>query len=99
MKYKCDSQVKAMADKWPDQYLHITECRSGEQWIVPLKSNARLDLKRWVKRWIKTEFSDELFLDGDLTPKIAGAYYATIITDGRPPDCAIVWNSGGFYLK
>ena len=26
-------------------------------------------------------------------------YYATIITDGRPPDSVIVWNSGGFYLK
>ena len=85
--------------EFPEQYLHVTECRSGEAWIVPLRGNATLDLKRQVKRWIASEFGGELRIDGELMPRIDGDYYAQIITDGRAPDSGVVWSSGGFYLK
>lgn len=86
-------------DQYPDCYLHVTECRSGETWIQPIHPNAHLDIKRQVKKWIANQFCGELALDGDLMPRLEGDYYATIITDGRPPDSVVVWTSGGFYLK
>lgn len=92
-------KVIMATEKYPDQYLHVTECRSGQTWIRPLRSNARLDLKHWVKVWIKEECGYGIQLDGDLMPRLQGDYYAVIITDGRPPDSVVVWDSGGFYLK
>jgi len=44
-------------------------------------------------------FGGELMLDGELMPRLAGEYYARIMTDGRPADSVICWESGGFYLK
>ena len=85
--------------KFPDCYLHVEECRSGETSIVPLRGNTKLDLKRLVQKWIKNQFAGELALDGELMPKLSGEYYAKIMTDGRPPDSVICWTSGGFYLK
>jgi len=86
-------------NEYPDQYLHVEDCKSGQTWIRPLTKRTILDIKRLVKRWIKEEFCGELFLDGDLTPRLQGDYYAQIILDGRPPDTHVVWASGGFYLK
>lgn len=85
--------------KYPDTYLHVTECRSGETFIVPVHGNSSLDLKRQVKQWIKIQYARELKLDGELMPRHAGDYYAKIMTDGRPPDSVVCWTSGGFYLK
>lgn len=87
------------ASKYPDTYLHVEECRSGETFIVPLRGNSSLDLKKQVKKWIKNQFGGELALDGDLMPRISGDYYAKIMTDGRSPDSVVCWESGGFYLK
>ena len=89
----------AAKDKYPDQYLHILECRSGEQWIMPLRGNASLDLTKQTKKWIRQEYCGELFLSGDMQPKLDGDYYAKIITDGRQPDCGIVWDGAGFWLS
>lgn len=86
-------------NKYPDCYLHVEECRSGETFIQPIRSNEKLDLKKLVKKWIKKQFGGELFLDGDLMPKLQGDYYARIMTDGRPPESIVCWTSGGFYLK
>jgi hypothetical protein len=85
--------------KYPDQYLHVEDCRSGQTWIMPLTSRASLDLKTQLKRWIKREFFREVKLDGEIMPKLSGDYYGKIMTDGRPPDSVVVWDSGGFYLK
>tara|TARA_R110000868_G_scaffold188768_3_gene431547 strand:+ start:9179 stop:9502 length:324 start_codon:yes stop_codon:yes gene_type:complete len=85
-------------NEWPDCYLHVRECRSDEQWIRPIGKNAKLDLAANIRKWVKEEFAGELFLDGKIMPKLEGDYYATIITDGRPPDSVVVWTSGGFYL-
>lgn len=85
--------------KYPDCYLHVTECRSGVEWIVKIRGNATLDLKRRIKAWIKREFCGELHLDGEIMPRLEGDYYAKIMMDGRPPDSPICWTSGGFYLK
>jgi hypothetical protein len=85
--------------KYPDCYLHIREERSGEEFIKPLRGNSSLDLKYQVKKWIKENFGGELTLDSDLMPRLAGDYYARIMTDGRPPDSVVCWTSGGFYLK
>lgn len=83
---------------YPDAYLHVEECRSGEVWIMALRGNSKLDITHQVKKWIKEQFCGELRLDGKLTPKLQGDYYAKIVTDGRPPDSAVCWSSGGFHL-
>ena len=84
---------------YPDCYLHVRDEKSGEEWIQAIRPAERLDLKKRVKSWIKKEFGNELALDGDFMPKLAGDYYAKIMTDGRPPDSVVCWTSGGFYLK
>jgi hypothetical protein len=84
---------------YPDCYLHVEECRSGETYIVPITGRMVLDLKTRVKAWIKSEFCGELALDGDLMPKLEGDYYAKIMTGGRAPDSVVCWESGGFYMK
>jgi hypothetical protein len=88
-----------MENKYPDCYLHVTECRSGESWIQPIRGNEKLDIKKLIKKWIKREYAGELVLDGDMQPSFAGNYCAKIMTDGRPPDSVVCWTSGGFYLK
>ena len=84
---------------YPDCYLHVVECRSGDTYIVPIKGKMVLDLETRLKAWIKSEFCGELALDGDIMPRLEGEYYAQIITDGRSPDSGVCWESGGFYLK
>lgn len=86
---------------YPDCYLHVRECRSGREWIEPIKGNALLDLERRVKAWIRKEFAGAAFtvrLAGKIMPRLEGDYYAQILTDGRPPTSVVVWTSGGFYL-
>lgn len=85
--------------QYPDCYMHVRDCKSGENWIVPIRARQTLDLKRRLKEWIKSEFCDELKLDGDITPRLDGDFYARIMTDGREPDSVICWTGGGFYLK
>lgn len=85
--------------KYPDCYLHVRESRSGQEWIMPLRGESILDLKKQIKNWLKKEFNNELLLNGEIMPKLEGDYYARIITDGRPPDSIICWTGGGFYLK
>lgn len=85
--------------QWPDCYLHVTECRSGDTWVVPIRGNAKLDLRTRLESWVKSEYGGELRIDGQLMPGLDGDYYGKIMTDGRPPDSVVVWESGGFYLK
>lgn len=85
--------------KYPDCYLHVEECRNGGTWIMPLRGNSIMDLKKQVKNWIKKEYRGEFVLDGNLMPRLQGDYYAKIMTDGRPPDSVVCWESGGFYLR
>jgi hypothetical protein len=85
--------------KDPDCYLHVRECRSGQEWILPIHGNAKLDLRKRVAQWAKQEFGGELKLDGEIMPKLEGDYYARIINDGRPPDSVVCWTAGGFFLK
>jgi len=84
---------------YPDCYLHVTECRSGQTWIVEIRPRQTLSLDRRVKEWIKGEFCGECRLDGDLVPNLDGDYYAMIKTDGEPPESARCWTGGGFYIK
>ena len=84
---------------WPDRYLHVEEFRSGETWVVPIRGNALLRLETRIKAWCKAEFGGEFKLDGRITPRLQGDYYAKIMMDGRPPDSVICWEGGGFYLK
>jgi len=83
---------------YPETYLHVYECRSGETWICPIRANAHLNLKRLIQKWAKKEFGGELKLNGEIMPKIEGDYYARIMTDGRPPESVVCWTGGGFYL-
>ena len=84
--------------RWPDAYLHVKNCRSGEEYAMRITARAKLDLTRLVKRWIQREFGGELRLDGKIMPRLEGEFYAQIMTDGRPPDSVVVWDSGGFFI-
>ena len=84
---------------YPETYLHVTECRSGQTWIMPLRGNSVLDLTKQVRKWVREEFSGELRLNGDIMPKLDGDYYGKIMTDGRPPDSVVCWEGGGFFLE
>lgn len=85
--------------EYPNCYLHVTECRSGETFIMPLRGNSLLDLRHQVKKWVKQQFCGELRLSGKIMPKLEGEYYGKIMTDGRPPDSVVCWEGGGFYLE
>lgn len=85
--------------EYPDCYLHVEECRSGETYIKPLSDEDILDLETQLDLWIESEFCGELERDGDIMPRLQGDYYAKIMTDGRSPDSVVCWESGGFYLK
>jgi hypothetical protein len=83
---------------YPDCYLHVQECRSGETWIMPIHPRANLNLHRLCAKWVKDTFVGELKMDGELQ-RPEGDYYARIMTDGRPPDSVVCWSAGGFYCK
>lgn len=88
--------------KYPKQYLHVRENRSGQEWIVPFRSNAHLDIEKMCKKWVKEEFFGELAVDlpfCDGPEKSCSDYYARIITDGRPPDSVVCWDSTGFFIR
>jgi len=85
--------------QYPECYLHIICCASGEEWIQEIKPMWGLDLKTRIKRWLRDQWGGEIALDGEIMPKLDGEYYAKIITDHRPPDSVIVWDGGGFYTK
>ena len=82
-----------------DCYMVVRECRSGREWVRPVRKREKVDLEALIRKWAKEEFNGELRLDGKLIPKLDGDYYARIITDGRPPDSGVVWSASGFYLK
>lgn len=86
-------------NKYPDCYLHIENCKSGEDHIMPMRGNSSLNLTHQVKKWIKKMWNSDCILDGDLTPKLQGEYYARIMTDGRPPESVVCWTGGGFNIK
>lgn len=97
--YMCDDCWEAKRKKYPDTYLHVRCCRSGEEWIMPLRGNSLLSLERQVKRWIRQEFGGELFLASGIMRRLEGDYYAQIMMDGMSPESGICWESGGFYLS
>lgn len=84
---------------FPDCYLFVEDCKSGETFIQEIKGNGSLNLTYQVKKWIKRQFCGELSLNGKLMPKLSGDFYARIMTDGRPPDSIVCWTAGGFFLK
>ena len=88
-----------MKNKYPNCYLHVEECRSGEAFIVPLAKDDCLNLNVQVRKWVEKEFGGELRVSGKLMPKLDGDYYAKIMTDGRSPDSVVCWDGGGFYLE
>lgn len=88
-----------MTTEYPNTYLHVYECRSGQEWIRPMRGNSLMDLRTQLKKWVEEEFAGELHLDGKLVPRLEGDYYGKIMTDGRPPDSGICWEGAGFYLR
>lgn len=84
---------------YPDCYLHVCESRSGQEWIMPLRGNSKLDLRHQIAKWVKQEFCGELELDGKLSSRVGGDYYGKLMTDGRAPDSVVCWEGAGFYLK
>lgn len=96
---KLEEYKASHPNQWPSAYLLVREERSGEEWIRPIRGNGLLDLKRNILKWIKDEFNGELVLDPPIQPRLSGDYWAAVITDHRPPDSVVVWQSGGFWLK
>lgn len=84
---------------YPDCYLHVEECQSGQTWIVPIGEDEPLNLRDQISKWVKREFGGDLELDGEIMPQLQGDYYARIMTDGRPPESIVCWTSGGFWIK
>jgi hypothetical protein len=84
--------------EYPETYLHVEECKSGTAWIMPLRGNASLDLEKQVRAFVRANWGGELFVLPPFMPRIAGDYYAKVMTDGRTPDSVVCWDSAGFYL-
>ena len=82
---------------FPEQYLHVRDCRTGEEWILPIRASTKLDLKNLIKKWIKEEWGGEIRLAGEPMLRMEGDYYATIKLNGEPPDSISSFTSGGFY--
>lgn len=87
--------------KYPDQYLLVTENRSGEQWIDPIRSNAKLDLETCLRRWAKKHFGSDTLIKIEVANHNFGGldYHACIITDGRPPDSVVVWTAKDVHIE
>jgi hypothetical protein len=83
---------------YPDAYLIVTECRSGEQYLTPLADTDTLDLAENVDAWIDREYCGEVKRTGEFQ-RWQGDFWAEIKTDGRSPDSPICWESGGFYVE
>jgi len=83
----------------PENYLQITENRTGENHIVPIGDDDILDLEALVDGWILSTFDGEVERDGEMMESWGGDYYAAIRTDGAKLDDVRVWDSGGFCLK
>ena len=47
-------------EQYPDQYLHVEECRSGQTWIVPIADNEPLDIEALIAKWVNQEYVSEL---------------------------------------
>jgi hypothetical protein len=82
-----------------DCYLIVEHCQSGETYVQEIKPNWVIGLETRIKHWLKTEYCDELALDGELMPSLPGEYYARIMTDNRQPDSVVCWDAAGFYVK
>ena len=91
--------MKSYERVYPEQYLLIEHCASGEDYIIPIADNEPLDLETLVDKWIESHWCGELKRDGDITRKLQGDYYAVIKTDGRKPEDIVCWDGGGFYMK
>ena len=84
---------------WPECYMHVLHCASGEEYIVPITERQVLDLTVRIKAWLRSEFDGYVKLDGAPIPKIEGEYYAAIYTDHRPHYGSVCWCGAGFYTK
>jgi hypothetical protein len=84
--------------EYPENYLHVTECRSGTTWIMPLRGNASLDLKKQVRTFVRLNWGGELYVLPGFMPRFDGDYYGKIMMDGRHPDSVVCWEGAGFYL-
>jgi hypothetical protein len=82
-----------------ETYLHVHDCKSGEDYFMELKDDDLLDLQIQLIRWVREEFCDELEIDLPIMSGMEGDYFACIKTDFNSPDSVISWESGGFYLK
>jgi hypothetical protein len=80
----------------PDTFALIRQEANGQQWVLPIGDETPLDLAFIVESWLFDQCAGDL----EATPlqRCPMEYYAAIITDGRPIDSAVVWQSGYFSL-
>ena len=80
-------------------YLHVYDCRTGEDYFTEIEDDESLDIEEQVLNWVEARFSGELLMDSSIMHGLEGDFYATIKTDFTSPDSVICWSGGGFYLK
>lgn len=79
-------------------YLHVYDCKSGEEFFKELKDDDILDLESQLVNWVAEHFCGELEIDLPIT-YLEGDFDASIKTDWNSPDSVVVWERAGFYLK
>jgi hypothetical protein len=87
-----------MSTTYPDQYLLVTNrIDSSYRHIVEIADNEPLDLEALLRKWGDRHLDEGGFVF-DISRPIRGLFewQASIITDGRPPDTCIVWESAEF---
>lgn len=84
-----------------ENYLIITENRSGETWTMQIKDDELLDIDELVIRFVGEQFDGELEvveIDHSRTCSCAD-YYAQIKLNNEAPESIVCWESAGFWIS
>ena len=85
--------------EWPRQYLHVRDCRTGEEWVKPLTSRALMDLATQARRWVKEWSGGAAHLAGKVMSRVEGEFYAQLVLNGDDPHSGRCWEGGGFFIE
>jgi len=84
--------------QYPETYLRVVNNQSGQEWIQEIKPRWIIDLRTRIAHFLRTEFSGEVKISGDLS-ELDGEYTASIYTDGRRPEFFVCWDVKGFWTE
>jgi hypothetical protein len=84
--------------RYPTTYLHIGDCKTGEEYVVPIDSDTPLNLVDLIDDWIEYNWQGDRKRFGGVTPRLDGDYYGKIMTERRPPTSCVCYSGGGFHV-